>query len=228
MFEQNILKGVFIMKKRIVSLFLAMLMVSCSVSSVAFAADTQGLDESTKSSPLALGDPSTGFTMQSAVITPVVVRPGSTTKLALKQYARTTSLNNSFAQSAYWDSFNVNGFNQYVYDNNYQFVGWDVSVTGTYTAANQNSVITADKLRFFEYWVGDGEHKKVDIQYSTNRTATYYWFAEIEGDLTDYNSLKSVFNWKVTYIDGSNGKITDVTGRLTAMMTYWPNYGVKK
>lgn len=214
------------MKKRIFSLLLAALMVSCSVSSVAFAVDVQDTSESIQ--PLALGDPSTGFTMQSAVITPVVVRPGSTTKLALRQYAKTTSLDTSFAQSAYWDSFNVNGFNQYVHDNNYQFVGWDVSITGKYTAKNQGSVIPADRLMFFEYWIGDGEHKKVDIQYSTNRVVTYSWFAAIEGELSDYNSLKSIFNWKVTYIGGSSGKTSEVTGRLTAMMTYWPNYGVTK
>ena len=206
--------------KKLLSLLCAFaLMMSTSVT--AFAAE---INEPALAS---LNDPKTGFTMQKVTITPVVVKPGSSTKVALNAYAKTTTLSSSsFYRSAYWDSYNVSGFNQYVYDNNYQMVGWNVSLTGKYTVSNENSVIPVDKLRYFEYAVGDGTPTKVDVQYSANRIVTYSWFAAIEGELTNYNSVTSQFNWTMTYVDGLSGKTGEVSGRLTAMMTYWPNYGV--
>ena len=200
------------------------------MSPVALAAEVQEENYNGSSVPIAVVyEPKTGFTMQKVVITPVVVKTGSSTKVALKTYAKTITLSNkTFYQSAYWDSYSMSGFNQYVYDNNYQVVGWDVSLTGKYTVSNENSVIPVDKLMVFEYAIGDNTPVRENVQYFENMVVTYSWFAAIEGELTDYNSVTSPFNWTMTYVDGLSGKTKEVSGRLTLGMTYWPNYGVTK
>lgn len=210
------------MNKRFISIILAVIMAVSMMSSTALASDIQDMNVGTSSARL-LDEPETGFRMQSVVITPVVVAADSSTKVALKKFSTTTALTKSFFQLASWSSYTISGFEQYIFDNGYEMVGWDVSLTGKYTVSHENSVIPADKLKYFEYSVDDGSSQKVDIQYSKNRVATYSWFVP----QTDKTTM-SRFNWVVTYVDGSSGKTREKSGRLSVSLSYWPEEHITK
>ncbi len=211
------------MKKRITSIVLAVFMAISMISSTALAVDIQDSDINTfasgEQSPLRLattGD--TTFLMQRAVVTPVVVAAGSTAKIALKSFATETSLTKSVAQSVFWDSYRMSGFNQYIIDHNYQVVGWNISLTGKYTI-RETSAQFADKLKYFEYTIDDRAPVKVDIQYSLNRVVTYSWFVEIGED----NSARTEFNWKLTYTNGVTKDTNERKGRFSSLLGYYPD-----
>lgn len=105
------------MKKRIASIVLAIFMAISLITSTALAVDVQDMDTNAIGDQLSLRLATTGdttFLMQKAVVTPVVVAEGSTAKVALKSFATETSLTKSVAQSVFWDSFRISGFNQYI------------------------------------------------------------------------------------------------------------------
>lgn len=203
------------MKKRLLTGLLVVMMMFSAMTTTAFGAEPEIADNVGRLA--SLNDPETGFRMQKVVITPVVKAADSSTELALSKFSTTTTLTKSFFQLAKWSAYTISGFEQYIFDNGYEMVGWNVSLTGKYTVSNENSVIPADKLMYFEYSVDDGTPTKVDIQYSKNRVVTYSWFAPQTASTT-----MSKFNWVVTYENGSTGRTREVSGRLTASLAYWP------
>ena len=209
------------MKKRLLTGLLVVMMMFSAMATPAFGAEPEVADNIGRLA--SLNDPETGFTMQKVVITPVVKAADSSTKFALSKFSTTTTLTKSFFQMADWSSYIISGFEQYIFDYGYEMVGWNVSLTGKYTVSNENSVIPADKLKYFEYFIDDGTPKKVDIQYSKNMVATYSWFAPQTASTT-----MSRFNWVVTYADGSSGRTRDKTGRLSVSLSYWPQEHVVK
>ena len=126
------------MKKRIFSIFMSVLMVMSLMSTVAFAAEIETADPS--STTRASSSSFTGFLMNKATITPVVVREGSSYQMALKNYAKTTTFSGSHHNIARWNSYSISGFNQYIIDNNYKMVGWNISVSGKYAVANEEAL----------------------------------------------------------------------------------------
>ena len=212
------------MKKRIFSIFMSVLMVMSLMSTVAFAAEVETADPS--STARASSSSFTGFLMNKATITPVVVREGSSYQMALKNYAKTTTFSGSHHNIARWNSYSISGFNQYIIDNNYKMVGWNISVSGKYAVANEGSVIPADRLWTFEYTAGDDPTVKENIQYFENLPVTISWFAALPDELTDYNSVDTELNCVTTYIPGIGSGFKTQNDSLDVSLTYWPKYGV--
>lgn len=75
----------------------------------------------------------TGFQVQTVTVTPIVIDKNVSygMKMNLSRYAMTKNGTKSHSTLCSWRSYSFSDFNQYCRNNNYEPVGWTISVKGT-------------------------------------------------------------------------------------------------
>lgn len=165
----------------------------------------------------------TGFQVQKVTVTPIVIdkKVSLMNELHLKQYAITKNGTKSHSTFCSWGTYSFSDFNQYCRDNDYELVGWNISVTGIILAKSGSTIGSEDKLLTMKATCGGIETESLNISSLNNMSRTLGWDVYLPDGTTESTTLTTEFLSEIKYLPPRGG-VQTVTDKVTVNLNYWP------